>query len=127
MIEKLDGALDFQAPARAVHDQARGFYPWPGAFTALPEAVSEKGSEKTGVKRVKIHRTRVHATTGDFGVPGTIVAVDAAGLLVACGQGALRIEELQPDGRKRMHAQAFAAGYPSLRGVRFVDRAGLVS
>jgi methionyl-tRNA formyltransferase len=107
MIEKSDGQLDFTQPAQAVHDRARGFYPWPGAFTTLDR------------KRVKVHRTRVVATEHVLGQPGRVLALASDGIVVACGQGAVRIEELQLDGKKRVSAQAFLAGHPLEPGACF--------
>ena len=107
MIEKGDGVLDFTHPAQAVHDRARGFYPWPGAFATLDG------------KRVKIHRTRIVATDGKLGEPGVVLASANDGIVVACGAGALRLEELQLDGKKRVSAQAFLAGHPLAPGARF--------
>ncbi|MET0343749.1 MAG: methionyl-tRNA formyltransferase [Polyangiales bacterium] len=111
MIEKQDGELDFAAAARAVHDRARGFYPWPGAFTALDG------------KRVKVHRTRVHVGHGVLGAPGEVLSASSAGIVVACGEGAVRLEELQLDGKKRVEAAAFLAGHPLPRGARFATGA----
>jgi methionyl-tRNA formyltransferase len=51
--------------------------------------------------------------------PGTIVEASARGLIVACGEGALRIAELQPAGSRRMDAAAFTAGRRNLVGARF--------
>jgi methionyl-tRNA formyltransferase len=107
MIEKTDGVLDFSQPAEAVHDRARGFYPWPGAFTSLDG------------KRLKVHRTRLVARSGKLGTPGQVLAAAADGIVVACGEGALRLEELQLDGKKRVSAQAFLAGHPLAPGATF--------
>jgi len=107
MIEKGDGQLDFNQPAQGVHDRARGFYPWPGAFTTLND------------KRVKVHRTRVALLSGRHGEPGRVLQADGDGIVVACGEGALRIEELQLDGKKRVSAQAFLAGHPLPAGASF--------
>jgi methionyl-tRNA formyltransferase len=113
MIEKSDGALDFAQPAQAVHDRARGFYPWPGAFTAL------------GRRRIKVHRTRLVACDGALGEPGSVLAADEQGIVIACGAGALRIEELQLEGKNRMSAAEFLAGQPLPRGARFATAAEL--
>jgi methionyl-tRNA formyltransferase len=107
MIEKSDGALDFREPAQAVHDRARGFYPWPGAFTELDG------------KRMKIHRLRIAAQSGAQGEPGRVLSTSSDGIVVACGDGAVRIEELQLDGKKRVSAAAFLAGHPLSSGARF--------
>jgi methionyl-tRNA formyltransferase len=114
MIEKSDGALDFCQPAQAVHDRARGFYPWPGAYTALDG------------RRMKVHRTRLVARTGVLGAPGSVLATGSEGIVVACGQGAVRLEELQLEGKKRVSAAALLAGYPLAAGARFAPHAELV-
>lgn len=114
MIEKHDGALDFAEPAQAVHDRARGFHPWPGAFTAIDG------------RRVKVHRTRIEARDGALGAPGAVLSAGERGIVVACAPGAVRLEELQLEGKKRMDAAAFLAGHPLAPGARFAPRAELV-
>jgi methionyl-tRNA formyltransferase len=113
MIEKSDGALDFAQPAQAVHDRVRGFHPWPGAFTAIAG------------RRLKVHRTRMVARVGLLGEPGCVLGAAADGIVVACGEGALRLEELQLEGKKRVAAAAFVAGYPLEQGARFASHAEL--
>ena len=56
---------------------------------------------------------------GAEGPGGVVLEVDKAGILVACGSGAMRITELQRAGAKRMGAQAFLAGCPLHPGDRF--------
>jgi methionyl-tRNA formyltransferase len=51
--------------------------------------------------------------------PGTIVRVQAAGIDVACGDGVLRVDEVQPANARRMPAAAFAAGRALAAGARF--------
>jgi methionyl-tRNA formyltransferase len=111
MIEKSDGALDFRESAQAVHDRARGLYPWPGAYTVL------------GDKRVKVHRTRIAAREGALGEPGRVLSADGSGIVVACGVGAVRLSELQLEGKKRMEAGAFLAGHPVVVGSLMGERA----
>jgi methionyl-tRNA formyltransferase len=114
MIKKEDGALDFAQSAQAVHDRARGFYPWPGAFTAL------------AARRIKVHVTRVAEREGTLGVPGTVLRADASGIVVACGSGAVRLVELQLEGKKRMDAAAFLAGNPLKPGAVFATHRELI-
>ena len=54
--------------------------------------------------------------------PGTVLALHADGVEVACGEGALRLQIVQPAGGKRMPAQAFAAGRALTLGARFLLR-----
>jgi methionyl-tRNA formyltransferase len=52
--------------------------------------------------------------------PGEVIRTGKQGIEVACGAGsALRITELQPEGKKRMPASAFLAGHPLAAGTRF--------
>lgn len=114
MIKKEDGALDFSVSAQAVHDRARGFYPWPGAYTAIDQ------------RRIKVHRTRLAQGAGQLGEPGTVLSADGAGIVVACGSGAVALLELQLEGKRRMDAAAFLAGYPLQKGMRFASHAELM-
>lgn len=97
--------MDFNRPARQLHDQVRGLIPWPAAVTTL------------GDKRCKVFRTVVSADSTDA-VPGTVLAAGKEGLTVACGQGTvLRLEEIQPDGGKRMKAADYLRGHPVVVGT----------
>lgn len=86
--------IDFHKTAREVHNQVRGLSPWPVATTELAG------------KKIKVHATRIHNGSGK---PGTILSVIP--LVIACAEGAVELVEVQPEGKKRMSAEAFAAGY----------------
>jgi methionyl-tRNA formyltransferase len=58
-------------------------------------------------------------TATESAPPGIVLAADAAGMVVACGQGALRVTEVQPAGGRRMNAAAFIAGHRLARGDAF--------
>jgi methionyl-tRNA formyltransferase len=99
LLRKEDGRVDWTLPARAIACRARGFHPWPGAFTAH------------GGRLLKLIRVRDDASTPAVGEPGVVARVDAAGVLVACGAAsALRLEEVQPESRRAMPAAAWAQG-----------------
>ena len=94
---KIDKSLcpvDFSKSAREVHNKIRGLYSWPIATAQI------------GGKRVKIHRARLSDKKGKA---GTILSVRP--FVVACGEGSVEILELQPEGKKKMTAEAFAAGH----------------
>ena len=57
------------------------------------------------------------------GQPGTVIAIDAHGIDVACGAGVLRLTELQPAGGRTMPAHAFALGHRVRAGERFASGA----
>lgn len=100
-IKKQDGQLDWRQSARANWNRVRSLLPWPGAFTFLPSEPKPH--------LLKIWRAEIGASGGS---PGQILAADKTGVVVACGQGALRLLELQIEGGRRLSAQAFLAGHP---------------
>jgi methionyl-tRNA formyltransferase len=109
-ISKEDGRLDWRQPARVLGNRLRAFTPWPGSFGFLP------GMPKPLLVKVWI----AEVVPGGNPAPGTILAVDADGITVACGQEALRIRELQREGKRRMTTREFLAGYPLRAGDSFV-------
>ena len=106
LLKKEHGRIDWNASAQAVHNQIRGMNPWPGAHTVL------------GDRRIKVHRTVASTLDPEGAAPGQVIALDPEGILVACAEGTLEIQELQESGRKRVDARAFASG----RGVAVGDR-----
>jgi methionyl-tRNA formyltransferase len=102
MLTKEDGAIDFTQPAERVAARIRGVDPWPGAYATLRDQVT------------KLFRARAEPGSG---AAGQVLALDAAGAHVACGDGAVVIRELQAPGRKRLTAAQFAAG----RGIAVGD------
>jgi methionyl-tRNA formyltransferase len=119
MLSKADGAIDFTRPAAQVAARVRGVDPWPGAIATLrDQTVKLFGAiavDDPGAGPSTDSMTRGDA---DAAAPGTVIAADATrGLVVACGDGAVAIAELQAPGRKRMSAAQFATG----RGVAVGD------
>ncbi len=103
-IDRAETRIDWRRPAREVHDHCRGLSPFPGAWFEL----AVDGSPV----RVKVLRT----TRADgSGKPGTVL--DDA-LTVACGEGAIRIVELQRAGRQAMGVADFLRGVPLKGGAR---------
>ena len=104
MLSRELSPMDWTRPARALHDQVRGLIPWPAAVTEL------------GGLRCKVCATKVCEETTKAEA-GTVVKADKKGLKIACGEGTvLEICELQPDGKKRMPANAFLLGKPIPEG-----------
>ena len=108
-ITKEDGRIDWSRPARDVWNQVRAFTPWPGAFTHL--------ARDGGLKLLKIWDAAVQEHA--FKTPGEILEAGKFGIVVACGEHALRILELQLEGGKRLAAQQFLAGHELKPGERF--------
>ena len=104
-LDKSEGLIDWQQPARRVHDQIRGLHPWPHAHTFLEGA------------RYIVLRSRpeeVPTRSGRSGPPQPGEVLEASGdvLRVATGDGAIRIVEIQPEGRRPLATREFLAGHP---------------
>ncbi|MBK8948782.1 MAG: methionyl-tRNA formyltransferase [Flavobacteriales bacterium] len=93
--------IDWSWPAVKVHDHVRGLSPVPGAWT---EQVRADGTSEH-FKVLRTERTGLAANAD----PGTVLQ-DGTDLLVACGDGVLRLVDVQPEGRRRMAGAAFRAG-----------------
>lgn len=104
MLSKSDGAVDWTQPARLVSARIRGVDPWPGAFSHL------------GAEVIKLFGPTVVPGEGE---PGQVLGVSDDGIVVACGQEAVRIGEVQAPGKKRMPAAAFARGRHLELGTAF--------
>ena len=103
-IDKAEARIDWRTPASRVHDLVRGLSPFPGAFF---ETDLGKGAE-----RIKVLRSQRVDGRGD---PGT--TLDDA-LTIACGDGALRLVELQRAGKPPMATDAFLRGTRIPAGTR---------
>jgi methionyl-tRNA formyltransferase len=103
-IDKAEARIDFTRPAAEVHNLVRGLSPFPGAWF---EAGGDGRHE-----RIKVLRT-VLADGG--GAPGEVLDDH---LTVGCGEGAVRLVELQRAGKKPMAAEALLRGFSLPRGTR---------
>lgn len=92
-----DCRIDWSRSAQEVHNQIRGLSPFPGAFT-----------EWQGMG-IKVYRSRLaeEATPG----PGVFFRAASNRLCAGCGQGAVELLEVQPQGKKRMAASDFLNGW----------------
>jgi methionyl-tRNA formyltransferase len=103
-IDNEETRINWGKPARNVHDHVRGLSPFPGAWFEL--AI---GGEPV---RVKVRRTVLAEGAGP---PGIMIDDN---LTIGCGQGAVRLVELQRAGRRAMKADEFLRGIPIAPGVR---------
>ena len=106
-LERVESRLDFGGPAASVHDQIRGLQPWPLAAALL------------NGRRVLFHRSQIVSDILDAGSPGSITAIEPDGIVVATRPGAVRILELQAEGRQPLPAVAFAQGARLAPGTQF--------
>ena len=107
-IKKEDGRIDWTRPAMTIWNRLRAFTPWPGAFSFWPGAAKPQ--------LWKIWKAQVVEGAGE---PGEIRSADKRGIVVSCGENALRILELQREGGKRLAADQFLAGHPLQPGEKF--------
>jgi len=103
-IEKSEARIDWTQAAGAVHDHVRGLSPYPGAWF-----------DSAG-DRIKVLRT-LCVPDAQSAAPGTVLDDDG---LVACGEGAIRLLEVQRTGRQQMSYAQFARGARIERGMMFL-------
>jgi methionyl-tRNA formyltransferase len=106
MLSKEQGHLDWSQPAPSLCNLIRGLDPWPSAYSFVDST------------RYRLFSPRLTDETIEA-PPGTIGRIDGQGLLVATGQGALVIEELQAEGRRRMAVADCLHGLPLTPSTRF--------
>jgi methionyl-tRNA formyltransferase len=106
MLKKEHGRIDWSRPAGEIRNLVRGMTPWPSAF-ALHAG-----------KTLKVLSSAVAAVSAPAGEPGEFVALGRDGILVACGEGVLRLRVVQPEGGKAMDAWAYAQGRRVATGDR---------
>ena len=116
MIKKEDGKVDFSGTARQVADHIRGFNPWPGAY-AFHKGTPDADDTSS---RVKLHRARVIEDTAVDGLPGEVLEASGDALVVACGEGAVAMLELQAPNKRAMGARDFMNGFKVMKGQFFV-------
>lgn len=104
-IDKAEARIDWSKPAHAVLRHIHGLSPFPGAWAELA-GVTENA-------RVKILRCELAKGAG---APGEVLDGQ---LTIACGEGAIRILELQREGKARMQAVDFLRGVPLKAGAKF--------
>lgn len=97
-IDKAEARIDWTRSAGQLDCLIRGLSPFPGAWCEI------------GDKRVKVHLAKPEIESG---CPGEVLDND---LLIACGDGALRLLEVQPAGKGKMNATAFKLGTPVAKG-----------
>lgn len=98
MLGKADETLDWQRPAKKLHDQVRGLSPTPGAYTWWQG------------QRLKIWRTKPKAAQASDLAPGQVAEIGQDFFTVCTGEGWLEVYEVQPAGKKAMPVKAFLNG-----------------
>jgi len=104
-IDKAEAAIDWTQPAEAIERRVRAFDPFPGA------------TFQAGGETVKLWRAQVERLD-DAAAPGSVIAVDGQQLVVACGDGALALLDVQRPGGKRGPVAQWLQAHPVQRGDR---------
>ena len=112
MLKREDGLIDWRMTAREIANRVRAFQPWPGSYTSF------RGS------KLIIWRARAisdHASH-EGADAGTILGIDANAVTIACaGPSAMRVEEIQVEGKRRMSAREFVNGARLKAGDRIIQ------
>lgn len=103
MMNKEMGLINWSQDAFQIERMIRAFTPWPASYSMLDN------------KKIKIFKSDV-AEINHNAAAGTIIDVDKDSITVACGNNALKIFELQLEGKKRMDTKSFLAGYKLEKG-----------
>ena len=99
MISKKMGEVNWNESAKSIEQLIRGLNPWPSAYTKLQG------------KTLKLWKAEAQKENVPEGVPGEVVKVERDTFCIQTGDGILKIEEVQLEGKKRMRADAFLRGY----------------
>ena len=116
MIDREVGRLHWQKSAREIHNTVRGCDPFPGAFSYL-------NGEKIKIWKTEVCAEEELPETCDAAT-GTVLFAKGDTILVAAGEGAVRILELQGESAKRMNARAYLSGHPIPEGSVFTEDDG---
>lgn len=114
-LRKQDGELDWHRTARQLHNQVRALQPWPGSYTHW---ASGKGEPLRLILNRVVVESDEETTEPGKSEPGTVLESHEGRLVVATGRGTLRIDRLQPAGKRVMEAAEFLRGYPIPPGQR---------
>ena len=116
ILKKEDGLIDWSRSASEIERMVRGFQPWPNAYTYF-YSIGLTGSEPRGVT---LWQAQALERSDYMSTPGAVIRAQSGDLIVNCGQQtALRLLEVQPEARKRMHVRDFMNGVRVKIGDRF--------
>jgi methionyl-tRNA formyltransferase len=106
-VEKAEAAIDWSQPAAAIARRIRAFNPSPGAQT------------RVNGETIKLWRADALPQVPGERVPGRVLSVSADGIVVHCGEGRLRVTELQRPGGRRLSVADFLRGFDLKPGISF--------
>ena len=117
-LDKADGALDFASPAAALAARINGLFPWPGCAVEIAGQNVKLGLADPG----GAGGSPASESGRVARAPGTVLGVDPEGLLVATGEGVLRLRRLQRSGGRMLAAAEFLRGFEIAPGTVLPSR-----
>ncbi|HUQ34616.1 MAG TPA: methionyl-tRNA formyltransferase [Pyrinomonadaceae bacterium] len=109
ILRREDGLIDWTLDAAQIERRVRGLQPWPNAFTVYH-------SQRLVIRRASVHADEREEET----IAGEVVKAQGDDLIVACGDATrLRLQEIQPEGKRRMQVRDFLNGMRVKTGERF--------
>jgi methionyl-tRNA formyltransferase len=118
-LQKEQGNIDWNRPARELFNQIRAFQPWPGSFAFLQTTIS--AANRAEPLRLIVLKARALKSPAERAA-GTVVGVAEDSLCVATGDGVLEILEIQPAGKRAMPVSEFLRGHKVAPGDQFVSQ-----
>lgn len=112
LIKKEDGRIDWSKDAVAIERRIRAFNPWPSAYTTLHGQLFKVLAARVITTKEKAEQSAPQLSSG------TVMAITAESLTVATGIGALALEEVQLEGKKRLAIREFLKGYRLVPGLK---------
>lgn len=113
-LNRADGQVDWNLPAAEIERMIRAYDPWPGTYTVF----SDRKGRLRSLKFFAPCTVRENLS----GRPGEIISCNERGLLVACGSGAISINNIQPEGGRKMTVAQFATGHILEKGMEFEQK-----
>jgi methionyl-tRNA formyltransferase len=104
-LQKEAGKIDWSLHAPAIERHVRAMSPWPSAFSAFQG------------KQLKVMRAEIGMADHRQKLQNGAVLIDRNHVYVQCGDGLLRLVEVQLEGKRAMNADDFARGHPALAGA----------
>lgn len=116
LIKKEDGIINWKESSENIYNKIRGFDPWPGVYTFY------KGKRWGIWKGEALDVLPAGSTIYRY---GEIIDIQSDGIVAAAGTGALRITEIQPEGKRRMRVEDYIRGHKVEKGVILGDAAAV--
>jgi len=104
------GVIDWHASAQEIDRKVRAMNPWPASSTLLPDPAHGVSHKLKVFSVIQCRRSS--------GEPGTVLRADKHGILVAAGEGAILLRDIQLEGKRRMSVHEFLPGHHMTPGTR---------